>query len=622
MNAQATRWAPGAAIVTAAGWVLLASADGGIDVGERPGIGATVVALILLLAAIGAGIGLWCTREDAVWRSGPTRMALGGLGGLTLLAALSIGWAPQPHIAWIEANQAALYVATCIIAVTLTVRLRPSAERTALLIAAGAAVPVVAALLIEILPGLLGSDLDPGRLTQPAGYHNALALIAVAGVIGTASSGPRDRRTLALAGAAGTLFLTALALTLSRGGVIALIAGLALLFLLRGRRGVALGALLAGLVGASIPVAWGLSRSALTDERVPVALREDDALILGLCLLAGLTLAAGLSAALNGRTPRGPGIAVLAASALALSAAALPATVAGTAAAPESPGASAIDNRPGRAVSLAPNNRDAWWEEAVRGFRDAPLVGNGAGSFRMVHLRERRDDSSLFITRQPHQIVLKMLSDLGLAGLALLILWPAGLLWALARSGRASPAAPAAAVLAAFFCQAQFDWLFSLPSTGALAAACGGVVLGAAARGPLRAVPAEAIRAGGLAAIVGLVAVSAVLPWLALREVAAAERATSEGDTAAALGHAGRAAALNPLSSRPLEEESFAHFTAGDVAAAAAARRRLTEIQPENPFAWSGLATLLGGEAARDAWLRVIELDPNNRAARRALGRD
>ena len=140
----------------------------------------------------------------------------------------------------------------------------------ALLIAVAAAVPVVAALLIEILPGLLGSDLDPGRLTQPAGYHNALALIAVAGVIGTASSGPRDRRTFALAGAAGALFLTALALTLSRGGVLALIVGLALLFVLRGRRGVALGALLAGLVGASIPIAWGLSRSALTDERVPV----------------------------------------------------------------------------------------------------------------------------------------------------------------------------------------------------------------------------------------------------------------------------------------------------------------------------------------------------------------
>lgn len=620
MNAQASPWAPVGALLAAAGWAGLASAEGGIDVGERLGPGPTALALALILASAAAATALWQTREDALWRSGPARLALGGLTGLTALAAASMAWAPQPHIAWIEANQNALYLMVGVLAAALTARLRPTAERLSLLLAGAAAVPVLAALAIEVLPGLLGNDLDPGRLTRPAGYHNGLALIAVAGIVATACSGPRRGRDRALAGAATTLFATALVLTLSRGGILALAVALATLLVLRRPAGIAIRPLVAGAAGAVIPVAWGLSQQTLTDERVAVSLRQDDGLLLGALLAAGVAVGA-VGAAARLRRPGGAGIAVIALMVVVATAVGGPDAVAGNAPPPETPGASAVDNSPGRALSLRSNNRDAWWGEAWRGFESAPVLGNGAGSFRMVHLRERRDDSTLFITRQPHQILLKMLSDLGLAGLLLLVMWPAGVLWALTRADRAGPAAPAAAVLAGFLAQAQFDWLFSLPATGALAAACGGVILAAGASGPRRPLAGEPARIAALAAVAGVVVVSAALPWLALREVDAADRAIAAGDTAAALGHAERAAALNPLSPRPLEEMSFAHFLDGDLAAAVADRRRLTELQPENPFAWAGLATLLRGEAAEAAWERVIALDPNNPAARRALGR-
>lgn len=288
-----------AGVVALAGWALVGLGGGGIDPGDGlGGAGPTAAFLALALGAPLAAIVVVLAWDRAALRTGPVRLALGACAGMAAWAALSMLWAASPALAWIDANRQAIVLCALVIGAGLGALLPRAPLLLGLGLAAAALVPVGAALLTRILPELLGSDSDLARLSAPVGYWNALALIAVVaapGALWPAGARPAWRGGLSL-GAAGTaLVVVTVLLTYSRGGVLALVMALAVTVAFVPATGRALAALAAGVAGALLPAAHGLTDPALTTDGLPVGQRADAGLGLGWRLAVGLALAAVLA---------------------------------------------------------------------------------------------------------------------------------------------------------------------------------------------------------------------------------------------------------------------------------------------------------------------------------------
>ncbi len=615
-------------------WCGLTFASGGTDFGIPTTGDQTAewtVAISLAAGAVLTAVVAWQSRTLAVWRSLPFALATSGAVGLAGWAALSIRWSGAPHLAWIEANQLALASVGLLIAVALASR----TERAGALLVSGlalAGVPViVAALAGESLPTRFGAELEPGRLSGPLDSPNALATIVaicLPGVLWITGAGIQRWR-LPLGGAWIAMLVTALSLTLSRSGMAAALVAVAIVFVAIPHRIRSLVTLIAGVLGAAAPVVYGLSTDVLTQDRVAAQMRRDEGLELGALIIAGMVVAALLAMAGNAVLRRGGRQVVAAAILLALVLALPAAALAATTPAPAPEARDAIANDPDRVLSLSSNNRLDWWGEALDGWRDRPVTGNGAGSFSLVHLRERNDGDPRFNVRQPHQIFLKALTDLGLVGLGLLLSIVAGVLLAairLARAGRARAWALPAAVFGAFAVEAQLDVSLSVPALALPAFAAAGVLVAEAARGhaaPTRLLPIEPVVAA-IGALVALVVVgSALVPAIGAEKVRSADSALLDGDPERAIELSADARDFNPLAIAPLELAASAHRERGDFGAMLSSLRTATEVQPDNARTWRRLALVLDGlggeDEARAAWQRVLELDPKNRRALEAL---
>jgi len=208
--------------------------------------------------------------------------------------------------------------------------------------------------------------------------------------------------------------------------------------------------------------------------------------------------------------------------------------------------------------------------------------------------------------RQPHQLALELLTELGLVGLLLGAALVACVAWTTRRVGRA--AAPAVCLVVAFLVQAQLDFPWTIPAASIPAMAAAGVILGMSgrARPGRRSVGLARV---AVAAVVGAGAItSAVIVGLATDRTSNAYFSDASPRVAAAL--ADRATDLNPLAIDALLISAKARAQLGDRAAAARDARRATERQPENPFAWECLAAVGGGPQRTEAIARLVSLDP------------
>ncbi len=281
-------------------------------------------------------------------------------------------------------------------------------------------------------------------------------------------------------------------------------------------------------------------------------------------------------------------------------------------------GGDAVANDPGRLVNAAGNQRKGWWGEAWRGFADAPLTGQGAGGFVLVHLQERRTGDDALDTREAHGVLPSVLSGTGLLGLAALCVLLAGVVWGVVRAGLRHAGADIGlpmAVLAAFTLQAAVDWSWEIPALTIPAFAAAGVVLAAGAPGVAPGGarrPGPAAAAALAAACLALVA-SAALPWWSGHETGAGEDALAEGRPALARDRAEAARAANPVSTAPLLLLGRAYDDLGEPARALGAYREATRLQPDNPSTWRALAIFLGRDpSAARAWREVRRLDPQD----------
>jgi len=397
------------------------------------------------------------------------------------------------------------------------------------------------------------------------------------------------------------------------------------------RRAPALSALIAAVLATSLPAAYALTDPLLSTDQIPTNLREGAGTGLGWRILASLAVAALLAPGIA-RLARRFGVDRRRARRAALAGLLAALLVVGVGAATSSSargwagdrlsefrgeGGDAVANDPGRLVNAAGNQRKGWWGEAWRGFRDSPVVGQGAGGFALLHLRERRSGDDTLNTREAHGILPSVVSGSGLVGFALLLALVCGVIWGTLRAGVTHPSPDLGvplAILAAFILQASVDWSWEIPALTVPALAAAGVVLAAAAPGGSERRPRPGpVAAAGLAAACLLAVISATLPWWSNHLTAEGEDALAENHPAEARDHAQDARAANPVSTNPLLLLARAYNDLNEPARALGAYQEATRIQPDNPSAWRALAIFLGQDpSAAAAWREVRRLDPQD----------
>jgi tetratricopeptide (TPR) repeat protein len=625
-------------------------AGGGVELGAT-----TAVEIALALVAGLAGAFAVATLPDRAELPGAGMLLL--FGALAALTALSVIWSVQPSDTWLETSRTLAYLATFATGLVLA-RIVPHRSASVLGGVLGAGVAVCGyALLTKIFPAALSADEAYARLREPYGYWNAVGLEAALAALPCLWLGTRrdgHAAVNALAYPALGLLLVTMALSYSRGALVALALGVAFwLWAVPGRRLRTCAVLGISGAGAAVVVAWAFARDTLSEDRVALDLRtaagQELGVLLGivLILLLAAGLAIGFAAASRewpGEIRRRVGIATLVVAAL------VPVGVAGRAALSDrgftgsvshawetltDPHARTPPNDPSRLTAVG-SVRARYWNEALKIFGDHPVAGVGAGGYATARPRYRQDTLDV---RHAHGYFVQTLADLGLVGLAVSLAALAAWLVAAGRAldvrrSRVLESAPRTALLAltavvvVFGVHSFFDWTWFVPGNACVAALCAGWIAGYG-RGelpgrlrPLRQVGTRR----GLAAVAVLGAALAVAwaMWQPLRSVNAgndALAALESGDIAEARRDALAAGDANPLSVEPLFDLAAVEVAGGRNSAALAALEKAVQLQPSNSETWLRLAsfeldTLDRPREALSHLRAALYLDPRSPAAR------
>ena len=464
-------------------------------------------------ARLTAGIAAWVlvvlatlVAERPLPRSTAGRVALAGAALFAAWTAVSMAWSPVSSAALDDAQRVLLYVGALVAATAFLVPGRPARWLEPGL-AAGALVVILYGLSERLLPWLIELDRSESaaaRLEQPITYWNAMGLVGAIGLIlaarlaGDASRGLRLR---CAAAAACAPLGAGVYLTFSRGSLVALMAGLAVLALLLPRRGqlvaigVGLGAAVLGSVAVGVfPWVRGLEEGGNHSAQGAVALVLLAATAAGTAWLTRRRAVAERPVTEEPVAPRRTVLALAVAVVVVIGMAVVATNEARPDLRRERTGAT-----PSRLVSVD-SNRYSYWEVALDVFGEHPLVGRGAGGFRVEWLMRRDVDESVV---DAHSLVIETAAELGAVGLLALGLMLGGVAACARRAYRLAPeaSAGAAAVAAAWMTHSLLDWDWEMPAVTLMAIACAGALIAAADRGavvsprrPRRAEPAGAAR--------------------------------------------------------------------------------------------------------------------------------
>jgi O-Antigen ligase len=549
---------------------------------------------VLLLEAIAlAAVALLATRVTM----GLAELAVvGGLLGLVVWQLVSRAWAVDPDATVLEAERTLLYAgaaASAFLAVT-----RDRAEGLVVGILVGTGVVTIGGLAEHVL----GPGSPNDRLEDPVGYTNASGIVATTTLLlglGLAAEGAPWRRGLAAGLAAPAA--AALYLSLSRGSLLAAAIGVVLLAVTTART-----AALSRVALVALPAGGAFLLAAQVGQfDAPGASLSE---IASLLALGGLALAAAVLAVATPRipvphVPRSAGLAFGAAAAVLAVVALAYLGAREIREARSTPAAQ--QGAPDRLLSGSTSSRSEYWDVAGRMVEDAPLLGEGAGGFTRIWLRDR---PALLFVKDAHNLYLETLAELGPVGLAALLLV---LLTPLARARRAArhPAGRAAlAAYVALLAHAAVDWDWELPAV-TLATVLLGVALvqlgGQAAPRPLTPAARGAILAA--AALTGAVAIVA---HAGNGSIAEAHEALDRGDARTATREADRATQFAPWAAEPWQLLGEAELAAGGLERGRRHLRRATREDPRSWSAWLSLALASPGAERERALERALALNP------------
>jgi O-antigen ligase len=312
---------------------------------------------------------------------------------------------------------------------------------------------------------LAHSETAAGRLEQPLTYWNAEGLLAAIGVVLAVHLAGNPRRPLWMrssAAAAGVALGLGAYLSYARGALGAIAVGLLVLLALAPDLRPSLRAMITIVGGAGIASLVANSSSTVKS----LSSRSAGEGLVMLCALVVLMVAAAVIAP---RVPRRPmrlphfgvsrpatvlgiSIALLVVGGLVLAA---------TEGKPE--GTSPTPGANAKRLGSIDSNRYRYWQEAGKTFRRHPLIGIGSGGFQVEWLKvKNRYDAS----GDAHSLYLETAAELGVVGVAILLLFLGGVAASVLSVYRVNRGAAAglAAGLAAWAFHAGLDWDWEMPA--------------------------------------------------------------------------------------------------------------------------------------------------------------
>lgn len=414
-----------------------------------------------------------------------TLVAIAALGLYTLLTLVSSLWSHALSRALIEFDRAWMYL--LILVLFGSVRARGEDLRRLIWgLLAGASIVCLAGLTSRVLPNVwhTAPAVSNERLSYPVTYWNTLGLLAALGIVLAfhITCSLRERRPARIAAAALMPLLAAtLFFTFSRGAIAAGAVGLLVYVLVARPSGLLSGALATlPATAALVLVAYHANLLDTVDPTTPAAVTQGHhvALVAGICALAGaglrLLLALTLDPVLRRHArgawlSRGARAATFGALAVVAIAAILALGIPHALAHDWSrfmSGAS-TDTRGGdlRARLSDPSNdgRTDLWRVALNGFSTSPLHGFGAGMYQTLWDRNRPHFAYVI---DAHSLYLQALAELGVGGLALLLVLLGAVFVGLARRARGEHRSLYGALLAVcvvWALRAGIDWDWEMP---------------------------------------------------------------------------------------------------------------------------------------------------------------
>jgi O-antigen ligase len=498
---------------------------------------------------------------------------------------------------------------------------------------AGLAAICLIGLISRVLPHTwpTASSFFDDRLNYPLTYWNAEGMIAaMVLILGLHLSADRAERwpvrvlaTAVLPGVAATLLLT-----FSRGAMGAAIIGL-LAYCLLTRVSTLPTALLAIVAPTAVALrsVWDATALASTHPTGPSAVSQGRhaAVVVGLCMLAAGVLR-GVLLLVDGRIAtlalvrepprRAVRVGVGASIALVVLVLALALGAGGFAHREYDKfvhGTAGLQTAQTRERLSDPGNdgRLPLWKAAVRIYETQPLRGTGAGTYQPYYFRYRSEPEHV---ADAHSLYLQSLAELGLIGLALIVIVVAGMLAGLASRIRGPDRAVYAALFAltlAWAVHQAFDWDWQMPAVTLGVFLLAGLALARASDG----------RAGmsGLPASRTLVAlgwlVLAVAPLLVSTSYARLQRsgqALKQGNCVSAKHDALSSLSLSAERPQAYEIVGVCDLQQGFAQAAVPAMAEAVTLERENWEAsfWLAVARAAAGIDPHSAIRRARALDP------------
>jgi hypothetical protein len=553
---------------------------------------------LLLVAAIGlAAVGILAERVEVGRR---TAALVGALVALAGWQVVTTAWAIAPDAPTLEAERTLVYASVALLALLVVPARRAADLVLSVLVGAGAVT------VTGLFAHALGAGIPDDRLQLPIGYANAAGIVAATtlllGLGFTTSSRRLDRAVGAGLAAPAAV---ALAVSLSRGSLLAAALGVLLLCLTSGwSSDLATAAVVAGLAVAAVG-AVSLAGGLQDDGAAP-----GEWLALG--AVAGLAVtSAWLAVAREPVSLHEKGIArrarmrTVLAVACAIGAVVLVAAAVYEVREPRSTSTSLDRAAPGRLLSTSTSLRGDYWRVAAEMVAEHPLGGEGAGGFTRVWLRER---PALLFVRDVHNLYLETLAELGPLGLALLVLALATPLGGARRAVASAEGRAALAAYLALLAHAVLDWDWELPAV-TLCTLLLAVAL-------VRLGPPEAVRdltASRRTVLLGgasVLGAAAVVIHAGNGATADANDLLDRGDAAAARRAAVQAHRFRPWAAEPWELIGEAELALGRASHARAHLRRALREDPRSWSAWLSLGVASTGIERTIAIARARSLNP------------
>jgi O-antigen ligase len=569
--------------------VGLAVAGGGFEVAPRHVAG--LVAWLVVVALILLGTASRATLARPVY------WAVGLIGGLSLLSAMSSLWSGSAELSVVEADRVLVYLGF-FLAAFLIAQTEKRRQRFAEGLAISLALVALLGLASRLLPDILvvgDSFLTTARLAYPLGYWNANGAafgIAVALLLWTSRRAAwTGLRWLSVAALPAVLL--ALYFTYSRGGLLALGIAVAVTIALSRDRLWLLATLAIGAIGALPPVlavqarrslADNLGNQAAVDQGVTVLLILVGGIAVALALFAALRWAERREGRLTGRAlelSRNPTLLSGLAAVLAVVAIGLAIAVGGRAWDQFSSSDVQFPDQPERHFSeFSGAGRHDFFRVAIDAFEEKPLLGTGAGTYEFAWERHR---SIALPVHDAHSLYFEAFAELGIVGgllvlaLVALLLWTGFSAWRATAHPRRERYAALFAACLAFAVIAGLDWFWEIAGLGAIFFLASAVLVAArcaqlATAPDLNLVEGEERRFGlavaGLA-VAWIAAIALIGPLLVDREIDASQNAAAAGDLATAVNHAKTARSIEPFAATPYVQLGLLAEAQGDYPTAA-----------------------------------------------------